>query len=128
MLSLWNPFLSDILLPKKSFHYHEDDFKMGLEYKKNDDNSLSVSVDLPGVSEEGLTIELASDNVLSIKAERKTKTSSFTLNRSFSVPEKYDVDQIDAELKNGVLTLTLPLRKPAKDLKETKKIFFKSVK
>ena len=131
MLSLWNPLLFEVLKPKKSFNRDLFDdidlfFASGLEHKVNEDASLSVSIDLPGVSEEDVAVEVKDNNILSIKAERKTSLSSYKINKSFSVPEMYDADKIIAELKNGVLILTLPSKN--KEAKEPKKVVVNSVK
>lgn len=127
MLSLWSPFYDDFYGSvgrnrKKLFdtNYHWD-----IEYKKKDDNSLAVSVDLPGIEEQDVSVEVTSDNILQIRGERKTSTSSYTVTKSFLVPEVYDADNIKAELKNGVLTLTLPPKQVVKDIK---KIAITSVK
>lgn len=78
-----------------------------------------VRAELPGISKEDLSIEVA-DNVVEIKAERKEEAeqkekgylrkerhySKFV--RRLPLPEEVAADQADAELKDGVLTLKLP--------------------
>ncbi len=139
MLTLWDPFFpvkskSDSKLSTKSYfdRLFEDTFdsafhdlfnvraNYGMESKKNEDGSLTLSVDVPGIKESDLVIEL-SDGVLTIKGERKTATSSYSLHKSLSVPESYDADNMVAELKDGVLSLKLA-SKPLPPSKEVKKI------
>ncbi len=128
MLSLYNPFYlyPEYSLDKKSFRKDQKSFfDWGVEYKKIEDNALAVSVDLPGIEEKDIQVEVTADNILQIKGERKTATSSHSVNKSFSLPESYDADHITAELKNGVLTLILPSKQVTKN---SKKIEVKSSK
>ena len=71
------------------------------------------------IAEEDISIEVQ-DNIVNIKGTRKTATSSYTVNKSFTIPEGYSSDDIKAELINGVLSLTLK-GKPLPE-KEVKKI------
>lgn len=137
MLSVWSPFHFDTSSKRHAgrslfdslFHDSIHDLhaqNLGVEYKKNEDESLSVSIDVPGIEEQDIKVEVSEQNVLSIRGERKTKTSSYTVNKSFSIPEEYDSSSIKAELRNGVLTITLPSL-PVKS-KESRKIAVTSVK
>jgi HSP20 family molecular chaperone IbpA len=78
----------------------------GVEFKVNEDGSAAFTLDLPGVKQEDLSVE-ATENLVHVKAERKTKTSSCSVNKSFSISEKYDPGTLSADLENGVLTLTV---------------------
>jgi HSP20 family protein len=144
MLTLWNPLFplsnkSDSKISMKSYfdRLFEDTFdadiqdvlltklNLGISQKKNEDGTLSLSVDVPGVKESDLTIEV-SDNTLNIKGERKTNTSTYSIRKSFTIPEGYDSNEIVADLKDGVLCLTLNSKPPP--LKEVRKIPIKSSK
>lgn len=124
MLTPWNPFL-----PVKKSEYKTafdsifDSFfqPMGIEQNKNEDGSFSIDVDLPGIKEKDISIQLSDDNILTIKGERKTATSSYSVNKSFSLPEDSDPESLKAELKDGVLSLTLAAKSLA-PAKEPKKI------
>jgi HSP20 family molecular chaperone IbpA len=123
MLSLWNPLLPDNTLADSkissknyldrlfydSFDTMVNDlFKpinMGIEYQKTT-NGVKILVDVPGIKEENLTVELSKDNILTIKGVRKTSNSEYNLNKSFSI-RGYDPDTLSAELADGVLSLTL---------------------
>ena len=144
MLTLWNPLLplankSDSKISMKSYfdRLFEDTFydairdvaqipiNLGISQKKNEDGTLSLSIDVPGVEESDLNIEL-SDNILNIKGERKTNKSNYLIQKSVYIPEEYDTNEVSAELKSGVLYITLNSKPPP--IKETKKISIKSVK
>ena len=78
---------------------------------REDKDSLLVTAELPGVAREDVNVEL-SDDVLSLTASRKVQgaeaeqTVSFA--RSFTLPYAVQADKIAAELKDGILRLTLP--------------------
>ena len=87
-----------------------------------DKDSLHVSAELPGIARDDINVELA-DEVLSLTATRKVtgaegeQTVSFA--RSFGLPYAVQADKIGAELKDGVLRLTLPKAETAKPRKIT---------
>ena len=101
----------------------ERDFSPLLDVVEDDDNYL-VHVDLPGVAKKDLDISVA-DNVLTIKGEKhesneqkgkvyRKETWSGSFQRTISLPQGVDPAKIDARMKDGVLTVTLPKREEAK--------------
>lgn len=86
-------------------------------------SALVVRADVPGLDPKKL--ELSVDGTtLTIKGERednvpkgysvhRKERSAFSFARSFSLPAKIDAEQTSAEVKNGVLTVTLPKAKEA---------------
>jgi HSP20 family protein len=91
----------------------------------SDDNKVVVQTELPGVKEEDIDVSL-DGGVLTIKGERKHETevkeegyhrverASGTFQRAFAVPAEVDPTNIKADLKDGVLTITLPKVEEAK--------------
>lgn len=88
-----------------------------------DDDVYRISIELPGVEEKD--IELAAENgIVTLKGEKKTEreekgeTWFFSerqygaFSRSFRLPPDADEDKVKADLKNGVLTVTVPKAKP----------------
>ena len=86
---------------------------------------LVVTADLPGVSKEGLDVRVE-NNLLTIRGKaahaapgdlvyREYGLVNFF--RQFELNEKVDQSKISAELKHGVLTLTLPQAEEAKPRK-----------
>lgn len=78
---------------------------------------LSIVALLPGVEEKDLRVSLH-DDVLTIGGERRVPTPEgyeahrrervpFQFSRSFTLPVKVDPEKVNAELKDGVLTLKL---------------------
>ena len=77
---------------------------------------LTVLADLPGVSKDGLEIEVK-DSVLTIQGRVRQPHPAapvyrefelFNYFRQFELSDSVDITKISAELKNGVLTLRLP--------------------
>ena len=93
-----------------------------------DENHYFVHADLPGVEKKDLKLEYI-DGQLTISGERKNETEeqgktfhrverSFgRYFRSFRVPEKVVVDKIEANFKDGQLTITIPKAEDAKPKK-----------
>ncbi|GIW94189.1 MAG: molecular chaperone Hsp20 [Pirellulaceae bacterium] len=90
-----------------------------------DDNNLYVEAELPGFELSDLEIVVTGDRQLSIKGERKQpeiKNGTWhrqeryygSFSRMIELPESVDPDKVTAELKLGVLTVTLPKREEAK--------------
>ena len=90
-----------------------------------------VELDLPGIKKEDIEIT-TEDNVLTISGERimkeevkeddyyKVESTYGKFSRSFTLPEKIDVENIHAESKDGVLEVVIPKlkeeeTKPKKD-------------
>jgi HSP20 family protein len=80
--------------------------------------ALRLRAELPGLTEKDVEISVTA-NVLSVKAARKTETpegytahrrerSSFSFAQSYELPARVDPEKVEASLKQGVLTLTLP--------------------
>jgi HSP20 family protein len=83
---------------------------------------LVVLADLPGVAQEALDVRVE-QNVLTIRGQARHGAPAEVVYREydlvnffrqFALSEKVDQRQITAELKSGVLTLTLPKAEAAK--------------
>ena len=97
---------------------------------ENAKQELVLKAELPDMKREDIQV-VFENNTLTLKGERKfentaqensAKQEQFhrleraygTFSRSFSLPSTVDATRIAAEYKNGVLTVTLPLREEAK--------------
>jgi HSP20 family molecular chaperone IbpA len=146
MLQLWNPFVNvtnvnksdrgittkdyfDRLWENTMIDFFNDFYypikSLSIESKKNEDGTMSLFLDVPGITTEDISIEV-SDGIISIKAERKNRSSELVINKSFTVPDGYDEESLKAELANGVLILTLAPKPEIK--KQSKKIEVKCTK
>jgi HSP20 family protein len=79
---------------------------------------LLVRAEVPGMSEKDVQVTV-DQGVLTLRGDRtvqppegysahRQERSNYRFARSFSLPCKVDLEKTKAELKNGVLTLTLP--------------------
>lgn len=83
------------------------------------DENLVVVADMPGVEKDTVEAKV-DDNVLTLKAMAKSETKGETFYkeydiinyfRQFELSEDIDQENIKGELKQGVLTLTIPMIK-----------------
>ena len=91
-----------------------------------------LTVELPGFDKKNLNIKVEEDSVLRINANTKInkelndplyrirERNSGSYNRKFNLPENAIADKINAQLKNGLLTVKIPKAKEIKS--ESKKI------
>lgn len=96
---------------------------------------VKIAAEVPGMDEDDIDVTLTKDT-LTIKGEKKEekeeKTGDYyrmersygSFTRTIPLPSEIDTTKVEASLKKGVLTVTLP--KTAKALKEAKKIAVKS--
>jgi len=85
-----------------------------------------IEVDLPGIKKEDVDVKVE-DNILTISGKRKLKNevkeddyykieSSYgSFSRSFTLPEKVDIENIKASSEDGVLEVIIPKLKVTKD-------------
>lgn len=88
-------------------------------------DDFKVMIDVPGVERKDLDISIAR-NVVTIKGEKhvekkgdkakryRSDSWSGSFQRTLSLPETVDPDKVSAELKNGVLTISLAKREEVK--------------
>ncbi|XP_042504238.1 small heat shock protein, chloroplastic-like isoform X2 [Macadamia integrifolia] len=79
---------------------------------KEDENGLYVRIDMPGLGKEDVKVSVE-QNTLIIKGEGDKEDGDEEGGRRYSsridLPEKlYKIDQIKAEMKNGVLRVNIP--------------------
>ena len=92
---------------------------------ETDNHTLVLKVELPDVSREDIDLRVE-NSTLTITGQKKrdkdVKEEQYhrvertfgAFSRSFTLPPTVDAGKIGAEFKNGVLTVTLPLREEAK--------------
>lgn len=97
------------------------------------DNNIEFTVELAGVDEKDLDVSI-DNNVLIIKGEKKEETKDDkkeyhvterrygSFQRSFALPDGVDTAKTAADLKNGVLKVTIPKLAEAKSQRKKIKI------
>jgi HSP20 family protein len=101
---------------------------------KEDKSTYALSAELPGLEVEDISVDV-SDKVLTISGEKKTehkedKDSSYHVmerrygyfKRCFTLPESVEQENIKADFKKGILHITLPKSKQARDTQRKIKI------
>ncbi len=88
-------------------------------------HQLVITAELPDMSKDEIEITVE-NNSLTLRGEKKMDASIKdeqchriervygAFSRSFSLPPTVDTSKVSADYKNGVLTITLPLREEAK--------------
>jgi len=101
------PVMSKVNLPVPTVNVYEKD------------NAVVVKADLPGIKEEDLSVEVSEDHLV-IRGERKSEeevdeknyyrreTSFGSFLRTIPLPSEVDKDKVEAELKDGILTISMP--------------------
>jgi len=92
---------------------------------KEDDDSYTLSADLPGMKEKDIKVEY-DNGILMISGERKSEKKEENKNffkseicygkfsRSFRFGDSIQEDKIKAKFQNGVLNITLPKKEAKK--------------
>lgn len=115
----WYPHtaLSELRTPPMDLVDHGDKYEMNIE--------------MPGINKENINIDVTESTIeISAKQEDSTEEkgknwlrrerSTRSFHRSLQLPEDLKTNEIEAELKDGVLTLWLPKKEPKPELKPTK--------
>jgi len=97
---------------------------------REDENAFEIDLAAPGIDKNDIKINLEGD-MLEIKYENgKEDETNFTHRefgkhsfcRSFSLPEIVDAEKINANYKDGILSVLLPKKEEAKPVKKEVKI------
>jgi HSP20 family protein len=92
---------------------------------ETENHDLVVRAELPGMSREDIEVTVE-NSTLVLKGEKKfdaavkdeqyrrIERSYGTFHRSFTLPNTVDTTKVSADVRNGVLTVTLPFREEAK--------------
>lgn len=136
-ITRWDPFRNISTLQEQVNRLFEDSFFRGRADESSlaawtpavdiyeDGNQMVIKADLPDVHEKDIEVRLE-NNLLTIRGDRKfekkvseenylrVERAYGSFSRSFSLPSTVDAERINAEHRNGVLTITLPKREESK--------------
>lgn len=99
---------------------NSQDFRPSLNVS-SDSKSYQITLEAPGMNEEDLAVEVSGD-VLTISGQKQEEKESkekhfYRIERSYgnfqrtlSLPDDANADEIQASMKNGVLSLVIPRR------------------
>lgn len=125
-LGPWRPFREAVSLRDAMDRLFEDSVitpkAVGAMPKidiKETKDSVVVKAELPGIDEDKVDVEIM-DNVMTISGEKEAEkeeegegfyykeSHSGSFQRSFTLPADVKAEQAEAEMKNGVLSITVP--------------------
>ena len=87
-------------------------YDSGYKFKENQ-NDYSITIPVPGLSKKDVSAQVI-DNILSVKAEKKTEGYDFYFNKNFSIYSDMDTSCVAAKVKDGLLTFNIPKREKNK--------------
>ena len=109
-LDLRSPFSIFDDLERELFRNVDGEKPVSKALTYENDKAYFVSVDLPGVKKKDLDIKIE-DGFLTVGAERKSRFDESSVesrfNRTYKVPDDVNIENIEAHLEDGVLTLVL---------------------
>ena len=121
--SLFGNLWPSVYDPLRAFGQRVGDWLSPASDASSDDEAYRIKLELPGVSEDDIDLTV-DGGVLTVKGEKRiereekgetwyvTERQVGRFVRSFRLPEDADADKVDAVLKDGVLSVTLPRRAP----------------
>lgn len=129
--NIFDPFSLDIFDPFKDFPFNATSQSLSsardtsafvntrIDWKETPKAHI-LKADLPGLKKEEVKVEVEDDRVLQISGERnreqeekndkwhRVERSSGKFLRRFRLPENAKMEEIKANMENGVLTVTVP--------------------
>jgi HSP20 family protein len=133
----WDPFRELVAMQERLNRFFDEarrsdddvmtqgDWIPAVDIFQTDQHEVVLKAELPGLKREDIDVQVE-NNTLTIKGERRQEKSVAkehyhrvercygTFSRSFSLPNTIDSEKVRAEYRNGVLSVTLPLREEAK--------------
>lgn len=113
----------------KGFNFEYGSFAPRVDIME-DEKTLSVHAELPGIKKEDVKVSINDDNVLIIKGEKKREVKQEekddnctyirvernygSFSRTFMLPDNINTDSVSANYENGILTLLFDKKEPQK--------------
>ena len=116
--NLFDSFFNDSRLPTASINDNGISYSPRVDVKESD-TAYEISAELPGTEDKDIEITVV-DGVLTLKgdknAENEIEEDNYyrkervygSFERSFRLPDEVEADKVEANYKNGVLTVGLP--------------------
>lgn len=122
MDDFWNRFSGEMPLTEAAW-----DWTPSVDISQTDGN-VQVKAELPGMDPKDIDVDVTGD-VLTLRGEKKTEEEQKderyycrercygSFQRSFRLPTGVQGDKVDAQFKNGVLTINIPKSEESKQKK-----------
>jgi len=120
MYSLFDDFLSNAFNDEQS----EANKMMPMDVSEREKEYV-IRANMPGISKDNIKISVSNNNELTIEGRQEEEKSEKNetvyryerykgnYRRTISMPDVCDIDNIEAKLEDGVLTLKVPKREPS---------------
>ena len=117
--SRWPSLLDPLYDPLRSFGHRVADWLMPASAASSDNSAYSISMELPGVSEDDVELSINNGSLI-VRGEKKTESEKKgdtwyfserqygAFSRTFQLPEDADGRKTSAAMKDGVLKITVP--------------------
>jgi len=117
-------FWPNLYEPLRNFGTRMAEWAAPASDASSDESAYRITMELPGVEEKDIDLSV-NDGVVTVKGEKNTEheekgeTWFFAerqygaFSRSFRLPADADGDKVEAKLKDGVLSVTIPKRETA---------------
>ena len=124
LFNLNDEWFNDFFSPRSAYYGNREGWYPAVDISE-DDNGYHVQMELPGLNKEDVKISFKED-VLHVSGEKKHENNDEGKNyhhyerrygkfeRAFRIHSDVIVDKIDANFKDGVLTIELPKAEVAK--------------
>jgi|HubBroStandDraft_2_1064218.scaffolds.fasta_scaffold563096_1 HSP20 family protein len=120
----WDPFR---MMAGSSAQLDQDMWMPHFEVRENG-SAIRIVADVPGVKRDDLEVSISGDRLIVSgrrDAEQRHKEENVhtyerqfgSFSRSFTLPDHGDPDHVTSELRDGVLTVVIPLKAAAKPRK-----------
>ena len=129
--SRWPSLLDPLYEPLRSFGHRVADWLKPASAASGDDTAYSISMELPGVSEDDIELSINNGSLI-VRGEKKTESEKKgdtwyfserqygAFSRTFQLPEDADEGKTSATMKDGVLKITVPRVAPEEKSKTQK--------
>ena len=117
--SRWPSLLDPLYEPLRSFGHRVADWLKPASAASGDDTAYSISMELPGVSEDDIELSINNGSLI-VRGEKKTESEKKgdtwyfserqygAFSRTFQLPEDADEGKTSATMKDGVLKIIVP--------------------
>ena len=122
MDDFWNRFFEEMPLAERAWGWSPS-----VDISETDGN-VQIKAELPGLEAKDIDVDVSGD-MLTLRGEKKMEEEkeeeryyyrerySGSFQRSFRLPSGVESDKVDAEFKNGVLTINIPKSEESKQKK-----------
>lgn len=85
------------------------------KFESEVENGYKIIANVAGASKENVSVTyISQDNIVRLKAEVILENYQRNFDVTYHIPHKFNVDELECSIKNGLLTIFVPYEKSAK--------------